>query len=125
MDTKRFSLDTTLTLIAAYLGCKVLLALDDGRALPASVLADEAGISGPTASSHLGKLTGAGLLTVDIHGRNRYYRLAGPEVGGLLEQLGRLAALRPVKSLWEGTRAARLHTARTVTTMSRVVSAWR
>ena len=41
--------------------CKVLLALDDGRALPASVLADEAGISRPTASSHLGKLTDAGL----------------------------------------------------------------
>jgi DNA-binding transcriptional ArsR family regulator len=93
--------------------CKVLLALDDGRALPASVLADEAGISRPTASSHLGKLTGAGLLTVETHGRNRYYRLAGPEVGELLEQLGRLAPLRPVKSLREGTRAARLRTART------------
>ena len=93
--------------------CKVLLALDGGRALPASVLADEAGISRPTASSHLGKLTGAGLLTVETHGRNRYYRLAGPAVGELLEQLGRLAPLWPVKSLREGTRAARLRTART------------
>jgi DNA-binding transcriptional ArsR family regulator len=101
------------SLLADPARCKVLLALDDGRALPASVLADEAGISRPTASSHLGKLTGAGLLTVETHGRNRYYRLAGDEVGELLEQLGRLAPLRPVKSLREGTRAARLRTART------------
>ncbi len=44
------------SLLADPARCKVLLALDDGRALPASVLADEAGISRPTASSHLGKL---------------------------------------------------------------------
>jgi len=42
--------------------CAVLLALDDGRALPASVLAEEAGVSRSTASSHLTKLTEAGLL---------------------------------------------------------------
>jgi DNA-binding transcriptional ArsR family regulator len=101
------------SLLADPARCKVLLALDDGRALPASVLADEAGISRPTASSHLGKLTDAGLLTVETHGRHRYYRLAGPEVGELLEQLGRLAPSRPVRSLREGTRAARLRSART------------
>jgi DNA-binding transcriptional ArsR family regulator len=101
------------SLLADPARCKVLLALDDGRALPASVLADEAGISRPTASSHLGKLTSAGLLTVETHGRHRYYRLAGPEVGELLEQLGRLAPSRPVTSLREGTRAARLRSART------------
>ncbi len=93
--------------------CKVLLALIDGRALPASVLADEAGVSRSTASSHLGKLTDSGLLTVETHGRNRYYRLAGPQVGALLEQLGQLAPSRPVRSLREGTRAARLRSART------------
>jgi DNA-binding transcriptional ArsR family regulator len=101
------------SLFADRARCKVLLALDDGRALPASVLADEAGISRPTASSHLGKLTTAGLLAVETHGRHRYYRLAGPEVGELLEQLGRLAPSRPVRSLREGTRAARLRSART------------
>lgn len=100
-------------LLADPARCKVLLALDDGRALPASVLADEASVSRSTASSHLGKLTDAGLLTVETHGRNRYYRLAGPEVGALLEQLGRLATSRPVRSLREGTRAARLRSART------------
>jgi DNA-binding transcriptional ArsR family regulator len=93
--------------------CKVLLALDDGRALPAGVLAEEAGISRPTASSHLAKLTDAGLLAVRTQGRHRYYRLAGPEVGALIEHLGRWAPARPVTSLREGTRAARLRSART------------
>lgn len=101
------------SLLADPARCSVLLALDDGRALPASVLADEAGISRPTASSHLAKLTEAGLLTVESHGRHRYYRLAGPQVGELLEQLGRLAPTRPVRSLRDGTRAARLRSART------------
>jgi DNA-binding transcriptional ArsR family regulator len=101
------------SLLADPARCKVLLTLDDGRALPASVLAEEAGVSRSTASSHLGKLTNAGLLAVETHGRHRYYRLAGPEVGELLEQLGRLAPLRPVRSLREGTRAARLRSART------------
>src|SRR3954469_12685561 len=101
------------SLLADPARCTVLLALDDGRALPASVLADEAGISRPTASSHLRKLTDAGMLAVETHGRHRYYRLAGPEVAALLEQLVRLAPLRPVRSLREGTRAARLRSART------------
>jgi DNA-binding transcriptional ArsR family regulator len=93
--------------------CAVLLALDDGRALPASVLADEAGVSRSTASSHLTKLTEAGLLNVETHGRHRYYRLAGRQVGALLEQLVALAPPRPIRSLREGTRAARLRSART------------
>jgi DNA-binding transcriptional ArsR family regulator len=93
--------------------CAVLLALDDGRALPAGVLAEEAGVSRSTASSHLTKLTEAGLLSVETHGRHRYYRLAGPQVGELLEQLTRLAPPRPVRSLREGTNAARLRSART------------
>ena len=83
------------SLLADPARCKVLLALGDGRALPASVLADEAGISRPTASSHLNKLTTAGLLTVETHGRHRYYRLSGSEVGELLEQLIRLAPPQP------------------------------
>ncbi|MGZ6779579.1 MAG: ArsR/SmtB family transcription factor [Mycobacterium sp.] len=101
------------SLLADPARCKVLLALDDGRALPASVLADEAGVSRPTASSHLAKLTDAGLLAVETHGRHRYYRLAGPEVGELIETLVRMAPPRPVRSLREGTRAARLRSART------------
>ena len=93
--------------------CAVLLALDDGRALPASILAEEAGVTRSTASSHLTKLTDAGLLAVETHGRHRYYRLTGPQVGELLEQLVRMAPPKPVRSLREGTKAARLRSART------------
>ncbi len=66
-------------LLADPARCKVLLALDDGRALrrPASSPTKRVSAGRP-ASSHLGKLTDAGLLAVrDRHGRHRYYRLAG------------------------------------------------
>jgi DNA-binding transcriptional ArsR family regulator len=101
------------SVLADQARCRILLALNDGRSLPASVLADEAAISRPTASSHLGKLVDAGLLLVEQHGRHRYYRLAGPLVGDLLEAMMRLGPTRPVKSLREGNRAAQLRTART------------
>src|SRR4051794_7618540 len=91
----------------------MLLALGDGRALPASVLASEAGVAASTASGHLGKLVDAGLLSVTTQGRHRYFRLAGPQVGELLEALARVAPADPVRSLREGTRAHALRTART------------
>jgi DNA-binding transcriptional ArsR family regulator len=72
-----------------------------------------AGVTRSTASSHLTKLTEAGLLSVETHGRHRYYRLSGPHVGELIEQLVRIAPPRPVRSLREGTKAARLRSART------------
>src|SRR6059058_1861612 len=65
----------------------MLLALGDGRALPASVLADEAGVAASTASAHLSRLVKGGMLKVERHGRHRYFRLAGPEVGELMESL--------------------------------------
>ncbi len=100
-------------LLADASRCRVLLALDDGRALPASLLAAEAGVTPATTSSHLGKLVAAGLLTVERHGRNRYYRLAGPNVGQLTEILTRLAPAQPIRSLRQGTRAHALREART------------
>ena len=100
-------------LLADRARCRVLLALNDGRSLPASVLADEAGVARSTASSHLARLTEAGLLTVDTHGRHRYYRLAGAHVGELIEQILRLAPPGPVRSLREGSRTAQLRAART------------
>ncbi len=93
--------------------CRMLLALGDGRALPASRLAAEAGVSAPTASSHLRKLTSAGFLSVETSGRHRYYSLAGPAVGRLIEALEQLAPATPVRSLRQGTRAKALRDART------------
>ncbi|WP_344866164.1 metalloregulator ArsR/SmtB family transcription factor [Amycolatopsis ultiminotia] len=91
---------------------RVLLALDDGRSLAASVLAGEAGLSAQGVSAHLAKLRDAGLVTAEKSGRHRFYRLAGgaPE---LLETLARHAPARPVSSLKEGTRAEALRSART------------
>jgi DNA-binding transcriptional ArsR family regulator len=101
------------SLLADPSRCRILLALMDGRALPASRLAAEAGVSAATASSHLGKLTEAGLLAVEVHGRHRYHRLAGSPVGELLETLQRFAPATPVTSLRQGTRAQALREART------------
>ncbi|HEY1538362.1 MAG TPA: helix-turn-helix transcriptional regulator [Solirubrobacteraceae bacterium] len=92
---------------------RILLALGDGRALPASVLAAEAGVAPSTASTHLARLLAAGLLVVRPQGRHRYYALAGPQVGELIEVLARLAPAAPVRSLREGTRAHALRRART------------
>ena len=70
-------------------------------------------MSPATASSHLRKLTEASLLTVESHGRHRYYRLAGPEVGRLIEALQQVAPADPVRSLRQDTRARALREART------------
>jgi DNA-binding transcriptional ArsR family regulator len=83
------------TVLADGSRARMLLALGDGRALPASVLAAEAGVAASTASGHLSRLVDAGLLSVRVEGRHRYYRLAGPHVGELLEALARVAPLRP------------------------------
>ena len=101
------------SLVADRARCRILLALGDGRALPASRLASEAGVSPATASSHLRKLTGAALLTMERHGRHRYYRLAGPEVGRLIEALEQVAPATPVRSLKQDTKARALREART------------
>jgi len=63
----------------------VLSALLDGRALTASELAFAARITPQTASSHLAKLTEAGLLSVIRDGRHRYFRLASPKVVEMLD----------------------------------------
>lgn len=100
-------------LIADPSRAAVLLALQDGRALPASVLAAEAGVSASTISGHLARLLDAGMVTAERHGRYRYYRIAGPDVARLLERLAVLAPPRPVRSLREGTRGQALRAART------------
>jgi DNA-binding transcriptional ArsR family regulator len=100
------------SLLADGTRARILTTLVDGRALPASLLASEAGIAASTASEHLGKLVDAGLVSVHPQGRHRYYRLAGPEVASVLESLARIAPPMEVRSLKEGTRAEALRRAR-------------
>jgi DNA-binding transcriptional ArsR family regulator len=67
----------------------MLSALLDGRALTASELAFAARITPQTASTHLAKLTEAGLLSVIRDGRHRYFRLASPKVVEMLDGISR------------------------------------
>ncbi|HEY4972303.1 MAG TPA: helix-turn-helix domain-containing protein [Steroidobacteraceae bacterium] len=70
----------------------MLTALMTGRALTASELAHQAGVTPQTASSHLSKLEAGGLVELEKQGRHRYYRLSDPDVAGVLEGLAGLAA---------------------------------
>ena len=70
----------------------MLTALMTGRALTASELAHQAGVTPQTASSHLAKLEAGGLIEQEKQGRHRYYRLADPDVAAVLEGLEGLAA---------------------------------
>ncbi|WP_067695360.1 ArsR/SmtB family transcription factor [Nocardia jejuensis] len=99
-------------LLADPTRARMLTALVDGRALPASVLAGESGVAASTASEHLGRLVEGGLLVVERSGRHRYYRLAGSEVAAAIEALAVLAPVRPVNSLRESGRAAAMRRAR-------------
>src|SRR5262249_24407046 len=109
--------DADIAALAALLAdrarARILDALGDGRALPASLLAAEAGVAASTASEHLGKLLDAGLVAVQPQGRHRYFRLANGDVASLIEALARLAPPVEVPSLKEGNRLALLRRART------------
>jgi DNA-binding transcriptional ArsR family regulator len=101
---------------AALLGdparANILAALLDGRALTAKELAYAAHVTPQTASGHLLKLSEGGLLAAEKQGRHRYYRLASPLVGQMLE--GVMAVAGPERSrasTWRGGEA--LRTART------------
>src|SRR5690348_8777173 len=63
----------------------MLSALLDGRALTATELAYAARITAQTASTHLAKLTVAGLIAPIKDGRYRYFRLASPKVAQMLD----------------------------------------
>lgn len=82
--------------IAALIGdparANILSALMTGKALTATELANEAGVTVQTASAHLSKLEAGGLTSVRKSGRHKYVSLAGPEVADVLEALMGLAA---------------------------------
>jgi DNA-binding transcriptional ArsR family regulator len=82
--------------VAALIGdparANMLTALMSGKALTASELAAEAGVTLQTASSHLAKLDGSGLLRQRKQGRHKYFSLANDDVAGVIEGLMGLAA---------------------------------
>ncbi|MGE5270756.1 MAG: ArsR/SmtB family transcription factor [Thiohalocapsa sp.] len=112
---------STLTVDIAEIGAlvgdparaNILAALMDGRALTAGELAYFAGVSPQTASGHLAKLAAANLLMPAKQGRHRYYRLASPLVGQMLEGILAVAAVqlparrRPTARIDDEMRTAR------------------
>ncbi|WP_249012264.1 helix-turn-helix transcriptional regulator [Conexibacter sp. DBS9H8] len=108
--------DADVSVPAALIGeparAAMLVALLDGRSLPAGELARAAGVSPATASEHLSRLTVGGLTTVSRSGRHRYYTLSGREVARALEALQVLAPVRAVRSLRDARAGSALAFAR-------------
>jgi DNA-binding transcriptional ArsR family regulator len=102
-----FAIAATATLIGDPARATMLAALLDGRALPAGELAYAAGITPQTASAHLAKLLRSGLVECEAQGRHHYYRLAGPQVAAVLEQLASVTDPRRIPEVKSELRFAR------------------
>jgi DNA-binding transcriptional ArsR family regulator len=80
-----------LAAVAGLLGeparTRILSALLGGCALTAKELAYFAGVTAPTASSHLARLVDGELLVMEKQGRCHYYRLRSAEVARAIEGL--------------------------------------
>jgi DNA-binding transcriptional ArsR family regulator len=102
--------------IAALVGdparANMLQALMTGQALTASELAQEAGVTVQTASSHLAKLEAGGLIGQRKQGRHRYFALSGYDVAEVLEALTGLAARTGHLRVRTGPREPALRRAR-------------
>lgn len=112
------ALAETAALIGDPARANMLAALMDGRALTAAELARAASVTPQTASSHLARLSAAGLLAVEKQGRHRYHRLASPGVACLLEGIMAVAeagqaAPQGRRAVAAGPRDAALRAART------------
>ncbi len=90
----------------------ILTALMSGKALTASELAVEAGVTQQTVSAHLGKLAEGGLVHQRKVGRHRYVSLADEDVGAVLESLMGLAARKGHTRVRTGPREPALRKAR-------------
>lgn len=90
----------------------ILIALMSGKALTATELSTEAGVTVQTTSSHLKKLEDAGLLRQRKQGRHRYFALADEDVGGVLESMMGLAAKRGLVRTRTGPKDEALRKAR-------------
>lgn len=72
-----------------------------------------AGIKPQTASFHLAKLVEGNLITVEHHGRHRYYQLTNQEIAHILESFLVLSKPIEVRSLKQSTETKTLRSART------------
>jgi len=102
--------------IGALLGdnarARMLSALMHGKALTASELATEAGITAQTATTHLSKLEAGGLLLMRKQGRHKYFALASEDVAALLESLMNLTSAHEPLRTHTGPRDEQMRVAR-------------
>jgi DNA-binding transcriptional ArsR family regulator len=105
-----------IAMLGALIGdparANILTALMGGKALTATELSAEAGVTIQTTSSHLKKLEGAKLLRLRKQGRHRYFALADDDVGSLLETMMGLAAKRGLLKTMTGPKDKALRKAR-------------
>ncbi|GJL82641.1 MAG: transcriptional regulator [marine bacterium B5-7] len=90
----------------------MLTALMSGKALTASELAREAGVTIQTASSHLSKLQQGDLLHLRKQGRHKYFTLANDDVAHVLEGIMGLVAGNDMLKTRIGPRDMALRNAR-------------
>lgn len=100
------------TLIGDNTRARMLSTLMHGKALTASELARDAGVTAQTATTHLAKLESGGLLTLRKQGRHKYYALANEEVATLLESLMGFTASTQASPIVTGPRNDMMRKAR-------------
>jgi DNA-binding transcriptional ArsR family regulator len=93
-------MENSISRIAALIGepvrARILWSLLDGRAYTARELAIGVDTSPQNLSMHLAKLLQAGLLSVEIQGRHRYYTFAREEVAYAIEAMANLVPAQSV-----------------------------
>jgi DNA-binding transcriptional ArsR family regulator len=103
--------------IAAMIGdptrARMLAALMGGQYLAAGELAEVAGVTAQTASTHLTQLVDNELVVVRTQGRHRYFRLADADIGHALEALSLVAERAGSADKWNHGAYKPLKAART------------
>jgi DNA-binding transcriptional ArsR family regulator len=106
------SMVAAATLIGDHTRARMLTALMGGRALTATELADAAGITKQTGSTHLRKLLDARFVAMEAHGRHRYFRIADEDVAQILEELMSFAVRSGTRAQVTGPKDPLLRKAR-------------
>lgn len=88
---KKPDISRVASLIGDPVRANMLTSLMSGGARTASELAQDAGITAQTASSHLSKMKAGGLISARKQGRHQYFELANADVADILERLMGLA----------------------------------
>jgi DNA-binding transcriptional ArsR family regulator len=105
-----------IALIGSLIGdparANILTALMSGKALTATELAQEAGVTKQTASAHLKKLEAVDLIRQNKNGRHRYFAIADQDVADIIEAVSGLAAKRGLLRVQTGPKDEALRKAR-------------